>query len=169
MSHLSWQISDEGDLAETLSSSLPNTTVLYLNYNTGRRISTNGRSFAKVLQDLVENNPDITQLDLIGHSMGGLLSRSALFYGKEQGFSWVKRVGNLITLGSPHHGASLEQIGHFVQDKIAKLPFAGSLAKLGDLRSAGIIDLRYGSIRDADWKSAGTPIPVPARHSAVRR
>ena len=166
MSHLSWQISDEGDLAETLSSSLPNTTVLYLNYNTGRRISSNGRSFAKVLQDLVENNPDITQLDLIGHSMGGLLSRSALFYGKEQGFSWVKRVGNLITLGSPHHGASLEQIGHFVQDKIAKLPFAGSLAKLGDLRSAGIIDLRYGSIRDADWKSAEgrSVLPAEFRH-----
>ncbi|OLF34894.1 hypothetical protein BTV98_13230, partial [Psychrobacter sp. Cmf 22.2] len=53
MSHLSWQVADEGNLAETLSSKLPNTTVLYLNYNTGRRISSNGRSFAKVLQDLV--------------------------------------------------------------------------------------------------------------------
>ena len=128
LSHLSWQIAGENNLGAMLTHKLPDSTVLYLNYNTGRRISSNGRSFAKVLQDLVESNPDITQLDLIGHSMGGLLSRSALFYGKEQGFSWVERVGNLITLGSPHHGASLEQIGHFVQDKIAKLPFAGSLA-----------------------------------------
>lgn len=166
LSHLSWQVSEEGDLAETLSSNLPASTVLYLNYNTGRRISSNGRSLAKVLQNLVDRNPDITQLDLIGHSMGGLVSRSALFYGKEQGFNWVKRVGNLITLGSPHHGASLEQIGSFVQDKIAKLPFAGSLAKLGDLRSAGIIDLRYGSIRDADWKSAEgrSVLPAEFRH-----
>ncbi|WP_374190043.1 hypothetical protein [Psychrobacter cibarius] len=75
-------------------------------------------------------------------------------------------MGNLVTLGSPHHGASLEQIGHFVQDKIAKLPFAGSLAKLGDLRSAGIIDLRYGSIRDADWKSTEgrSVLPAEFRH-----
>ena len=166
MSHLSWQVSGEGNLGEALVNHLPKATVLYLNYNTGRRISSNGRSFAKVLQDLVESNPDVTQIDLIGHSMGGLLSRSALFYGKEQGFSWVKRVGNLVTLGSPHHGASLEQIGHFVQDKIAKLPFAGSLAKLGDLRSAGIIDLRYGSIRDADWKSTEgrSVLPAEFRH-----
>ncbi|MGP5271929.1 esterase/lipase family protein [Psychrobacter faecalis] len=166
LSHLSWQVAGENNLGAMLTHKLPDSTVLYLNYNTGRRISSNGRSFAKVLQDLVESNPDITQLDLIGHSMGGLLSRSALFYGKEQGFSWVERVGNLITLGSPHHGASLEQIGHFVQDKIAKLPFAGSLAKLGDLRSAGIIDLRYGSIRDADWKSAEgrSVLPAEFRH-----
>ncbi len=162
LSHLSWQIAGENNLGAMLSRKLPDSTVLYLNYNTGQRISSNGRSFAKVLQNLVENNPDITQLDLIGHSMGGLLSRSALFYGKEQGFSWVKRVGNLVTLGTPHHGASLEQIGNFVQYKIAKLPFAGSLAKLGDLRSAGIIDLRYGSIRDADWKSLEERSVLPA-------
>jgi len=153
MSHLSWQLSKSNNLGEQLIRSQPTSTVLYLNYNTGRRISSNGRNFSKVLQELVDNNPDITQIDLVGHSMGGLIARSALFYSKEQGFDWVKRVGNLITLGSPHHGASLERIGNFVQDRIAKLPFAGSLAKLGDLRSAGIIDLRYGSIRDADWKS----------------
>ena len=166
MSHLSWQISEEGNLGKSLVSSLPKSTVLYLNYNTGRRISSNGRNFAKVLENLVEDNPDITQIDLIGHSMGGLVSRSALFYGKEQGFSWVKRVTNLITLGSPHHGARLERIGNFVQDKIANLPFAGSLATLGDLRSAGIIDLRYGSIRDADWKSleGRSVLPAEFRH-----
>ena len=98
--------------------------------------------------------------------MGGLVARSALFYGKQYGFDWVQRVGNLITLGSPHHGASLERIGFFVQNMIAKLPFAGSLAKLGDLRSAGIIDLRYGSIRDADWKSlqGRSVLPPEFRH-----
>lgn len=166
LSHLSWKVSGENNLAKALMHSLPSSTVLYLNYNTGRRISSNGHSFAKVLQNLVEDNPDITQIDLIGHSMGGLVSRSALFYGKEQGFSWVKRVSNLITLGSPHHGASLERIGNFVQDKIANLPFAGSLATLGDLRSAGIIDLRYGSIRDADWKflEGRSVLPAEFRH-----
>ncbi|AMN66628.1 alpha/beta fold hydrolase [Psychrobacter sp. P11G5] len=153
MSHLSWQPTAGNSLGACISRSLPKSTVLYLDYNTGRRISLNGRNFSKVLQQLVDNNPNISQIDLVGHSMGGLVARSALFYGKQQGFNWVKRVSNLITLGSPHHGASLERIGYFVQDMIAKLPFAGSLAKLGDLRSTGIIDLRHGSIRDDDWKS----------------
>ncbi|WP_350561373.1 hypothetical protein [Psychrobacter sp. CAL346-MNA-CIBAN-0220] len=168
MSHLSWYPSKSDSLGERIIHSQPLSTVLYLNYNTGRRISSNGRNFSKVLQNLVENNPDISQIDLIGHSMGGLVARSALFYGKQQGFNWVKQVGNLITLGSPHHGASLERIGYFVQDRIAKLPFAGSLAKLGDLRSAGIIDLRYGSIRDEDWKSleGRSVLPQEFRHPA---
>lgn len=168
MSHLSWNPSKSNSLGEQIISALPDTNVLYLDYNTGRRISNNGRNFSRVLQDLVENNPNITQIDLVGHSMGGLVSRSALFYGKQQGFTWVKQVGNLITLGSPHHGALLERIGFFVQDIIAKLPFAGSLAKLGDLRSAGIIDLRHGSIREEDWKSleGRSVLPPEFRHPA---
>lgn len=166
MSHLSWYPAESDSLGAQLNRSQPESTVLYLNYNTGRRISSNGHSFSKVLQDLVDNNPDITQIDLVGHSMGGLVARSALFYGKQQGFSWMKRVGNLVTLGSPHHGASLERIGNFVQERIAKLPFAGSLAKLGDLRSAGIIDLRHGSIRDADWQflASRSVLPAEFRH-----
>ena len=151
MSHLSWNPFQSDSLGERILLKQPSVTVLYLDYNTGQRISSNGRNFSKVLQNLVNHHPDITQIDLIGHSMGGLVARSALFYGKAQGFYWVQRVGILITLGSPHQGASLERIGYYVQDRIAKLPFAGSLAKLGDLRSAGIIDLRHGSIRDEDW------------------
>lgn len=152
MSHLSWAPFQNDSLGERIIQSQPTLTVLYLDYNTGRHISSNGRNLSTVIQNLADKNPNITQIDLIGHSMGGLVARSALFYGQQQGFNWVKRVGNLITLGSPHHGASLERIGNFVQDRIAKLPFAGSLAKLGNLRSAGIIDLRHGSIRDEDWK-----------------
>ena len=44
--------------------------MLYLNYNTGRRISANGRSLANTLEDLIQRNPLITSIDLIGHSMG---------------------------------------------------------------------------------------------------
>ena len=168
MSHLSWHPFENDGLGERIIQSQPTLTVLYLDYNTGRHISSNGRNLSKVIQNLADNNPNITQIDLIGHSMGGLVARSALFYGKQQGFNWVKRVGNLITLGSPHHGASLERIGNFVQDRIAKLPFAGSLAKLGDLRSAGIIDLRHGSIRDEDWQylEGRSILPHEFRHPA---
>lgn len=153
MSYLSWHPEKDNSLGQAIASSQPESTVLYLDYNTGRRISRSGRRLSNLLQDVVDNNPNISQIDLIGHSMGGLVSRSALFYAKQDHKDWMKRVGNLITLGTPHHGALLERIGFLVQDIIAKVPFAGSLAHLGDMRSAGIIDLRHGSIRDADWKS----------------
>ncbi|MGP4951599.1 alpha/beta fold hydrolase [uncultured Psychrobacter sp.] len=168
MSHLSWQPAKGDGLGDFILNSQPDATVLYLDYNTGRRISRNGHTLSKVLQNLVDNNPALTQIDLVGHSMGGLVARSALFYGQQDRMSWVKGVGNLVTLGSPHHGAILERIGFMVQDIIAKLPFAGSLAKLGDMRSAGIIDLRHGSIRDADWKSleGRNVLPQDFRHPA---
>jgi pimeloyl-ACP methyl ester carboxylesterase len=47
--------------------------MLYLNYNTGRRISANGRSLANTLEDLIQRNPRITSIDIIGHSMGGYI------------------------------------------------------------------------------------------------
>jgi pimeloyl-ACP methyl ester carboxylesterase len=166
MSYLSWQSQDSNSLGDAIESSQPDSTVLYLDYNTGRRISHSGRKLCQILQDLVDSHPNISQIDLVGHSMGGLVSRSALFYGEQDHLDWVKRVGNLITLGSPHHGAVLERIGNYVQEIIGKLPFAGSLAKLGDMRSAGIIDLRHGSIRDVDWKSleGRSVLPQDFRH-----
>lgn len=93
--------------------------------------------------------------------MGGLVSRSALYYGSEISDSWVSKVDKLITLGTPHHGAVLERIGDIVQQSISKLPFAGSLGKLGDIRSTGIIDLRHGSVRDEDWQSLATRSVLP--------
>lgn len=168
MSHLSWHPEKHNSLGQTIARSQPNSTVLYLDYNTGRRISRSGRRLSNLLQDVVDNNPDISQIDMIGHSMGGLVSRSALFYAKQDRQDWMKRVGNLITLGTPHHGALLERIGVMVQDIIGKVPFAGSLAHLADMRSAGIIDLRHGSIRDADWKSleGRSVVPQDFRHPA---
>lgn len=152
LSYLSWHPCAEDSLGENIALALPKSTVLYLDYNTGRRISQNGQCFASLLQELVDKNPEITQIDLVGYSMGGLVSRSAIFYAEQQGLSWYKLVGQLITLGTPHHGAVLERIGNHVFDIIGRVPFAGSLAKLGNIRSAGIIDLRHGSIRDEDWK-----------------
>ncbi len=153
MSQHSWQSTGKDSLSADVVSSQLDAQVLYLNYNTGARISVNGRRFSQVLQSLIDKHPDITQIDIVGHSMGGLVARSALFYGEQAGARWTERMRKLITLGSPHQGATLERIGCFVQDLIAKLPFANALAKLGDIRSAGVIDLRYGSIRDADWQS----------------
>src|SRR5207302_9016336 len=53
-------------------------TPVYLRYNTGRHISTNGRELDRLLTDLVDTWPTpINRLTVIGHSMGGLVIRPA--------------------------------------------------------------------------------------------
>ncbi|XID74862.1 hypothetical protein ACF3NA_10200 [Alkanindiges sp. WGS2144] len=152
MNHLSWAPGESSGLGEHILYHQRRTTVLYLNYNTGRHISSNGRSLSTLLEELIKKNPRITAIDLIGHSMGGLVSRSALFYGKQNACEWVNYTENLVCIGSPHHGAVLERLGFMVQEKVGQVPFANILAQLANMRSAGIIDLRHGSVRDDDWE-----------------
>lgn len=173
MNHLSWAPGESSGLGEHILYHQQQANVLYLNYNTGRRISSNGRSFSNVLEDLIKRNPRITTIDLIGHSMGGLVSRSALFYGKQSAYNWINYVENLVCIGSPHQGAVLERLGFMFQEKIGKVPFASVLAQLANMRSAGIIDLRHGSVRDDDWEHLDAkigqmddcrkPAPLPSR------
>ncbi|MEQ1123199.1 hypothetical protein [Acinetobacter seifertii] len=152
MNHLTWSNAHYGGIGERLLAQRDHNTMLYLNYNTGRRISANGRSFSNLLEDLVQRNPRITSIDIIGHSMGGLVSRSALFYGKQNMYQWIHMVENLVCIGSPHHGAVLERFGFAIQDKLGAFPFVGLLGQLVNIRSNGILDLRHGSVRDDDWE-----------------
>ncbi len=123
MNHLYWSTARYGGIGEKLLTQRAQNTMLYLNYNTGRRISANGRSFANSLQDLLNRNPRISSIDLIGHSMGGLVSRSALFYGKQICNSWIHVVENMVCIGSPHHGAALERFGFPFAGQIGTFPF----------------------------------------------
>ncbi|AWL30285.1 hypothetical protein DJ533_17825 [Acinetobacter defluvii] len=152
MNHLDWSNRGNGGIGEKLLAQRDNNTMLYVHYNTGRRISANGRSLATMLEDLVKNNPRITSIDLIGHSMGGLVSRSALFYGKQNMHQWIHMVENLVCLGSPHHGAVLERFGFALQDKIGHFPLVKLFSHVVNIRSNGILDLRFGSVRDDDWE-----------------
>nr|MBP8207440.1 hypothetical protein [Acinetobacter sp.] len=152
MNHLDWTNRNYGGIGEKLLAQRDNNTMLYLHYNTGRRISTNGRALANLLEDLVKRNPRITSIDLIGHSMGGLVSRSALFYGKQNLHQWFHMAENLVCLGSPHHGAVLERIGFAVQEKVGQFPIVNLAGHIVNIRSNGILDLRHGSVRDDDWE-----------------
>ncbi len=152
MNHQDWSHRSYGGIGEKLLAQRDNNTMLYLNYNTGRRISANGRSLANLLQELVRNHPRITSLDLIGHSMGGLVVRSALFYGKQNMYPWLHMLENMVCLGSPHHGAVLERFGFSLQEKFGRFPVMKLLSHLVNIRSNGILDLRYGSVRDDDWE-----------------
>ena len=124
---------------------------LYVRYNSGLHISENGRELAELLERVVEAWPvEVHELALIGHSMGGLVSRSACHYGA--GERWSAKVRHVFTLGSPHLGAPLEQGANAASHLLSRLPetralFAGPLNR----RSAGIKDLRYGYLVDECW------------------
>ena len=152
MNHTDWTNRNFGGIGERLLAQRDHNIMLYLNYNTGRRISANGRSLANTLEDLITRNPRITSIDLIGHSMGGLVSRSSLFYGKQNMHQWTHMVGNLVCIGSPHHGAVLERFGFALQDRLGSFPFVKLIGHLVNIRSNGILDLRHGSVRDDDWE-----------------
>jgi len=115
-------------------------TPIYARYNTGRPIADNGFLLADALDRLVEGNPQLTELVLIGHSMGGLVSRAAT----QQG-AFVERLRAVICLGSPHAGAPLARFGHAAAEVLETidLPATQVIGKIVASRSAGIHDLRH--------------------------
>jgi hypothetical protein len=128
-------------------------TPVYLHYNSGRHISENGRDFARHLQALVLSWPvPVAELVIIGHSMGGLVTRSACHYGQTAGYSWPALLNKAVFLGSPHHGAPLERGGNWVQMMASLGKYSAPFSRLATVRSAGITDLRHGSLLDTDWQ-----------------
>lgn len=156
MNDRQWQRKGQ-DLGALLSQPL-GLTPLQLRYNSGLPIHRNGAELAALLEQLATDWPGgLQRLVLIGHSMGGLLARSALHQAQAQGLGWPQRVSELVCLGSPHAGAPLERVGQVIDRLLEATPYAAPFARLGKLRSAGINDLHDGQVM-AD----GTPAPLPA-------
>ena len=127
-------------------------TPLYLHYNSGLHISENGRAFAALLQALVEAWPvPIEALDLLTHSMGGLVSRAACHIAEDAGLGWRPQLRALVFLGTPHHGAPLERHGNWADVLLGVSRYSAPLARIGRIRSAGVTDLRYGQVLDEHW------------------
>ncbi len=146
-------------------------TPISLQYNTGRHVSTNGREFAGMLEQLARACPmPMDELVIIGHSMGGLVARSACHYAKRERHRWLGKLKKLVFLGTPHHGAPLERAGNWLEILMNSIPHSAPLARLGAIRSAGIRDLRHGNVVDEDWhglrdqtpRDSRTPVPLPA-------
>lgn len=145
---------DTRSYGDRLSDDLGYSPVL-LRYNTGLHISTNGRTLADILDLLTERWPvPITDIVLVGHSMGGLVVRSACHYGTDQQHRWVKAVSRVVCLGSPHLGADLEKGVNIASWALSKLPETRSFAAFLNSRSDGVKDLRFGNCLDEDWLDA---------------
>jgi len=128
-------------------------TPVYLHYNSGRHVSDNGRDFAGLLERLLAHWPvPVTELVIVGHSMGGLVARSACLHGRQAGHRWPAALTALAFLGTPHHGAALERAGHRVDRLFNVSPYVAPFAQLGKARSAGITDLRFGNLQPSDWQ-----------------
>lgn len=134
-------------------------TPVYLRYNTGQPIAVNGRELAQQLGQLVAQWPrPLERIVLLGHSMGGLVIRSALHEATLAAQRWPGQVADLVFIGTPHHGAPLERAGHGIDVLLGGTPYAAPFARLGKLRSAGITDLRHGSDQ---------PLPANVRCFAI--
>ena len=132
-------------------------TPVYLRYNTGLHISDNGKSLAAQIDQLQALWPvPVEEIALIGHSMGGLVVRSACHYGTQQQHGWPDAVGHVVCLGSPHLGADVEKGVNAASWALARLPETEGLASFLNARSSGTKDLRYGALLEEDW-SEGDP------------
>ena len=148
-------------------------TLVHLHYNSGLHISTNGRAFAALMENLVQQWPArVREVAIIGHSSGGLLSRSAYHYGLAAGQGWPRRLRQLVFLGTPHHGSALERAGNLVNVGLGLSPYSAPLSRIAGIRSPGITDLRYGNLLDEDWngidrfrqsRDLRRPVPLPKR------
>jgi hypothetical protein len=153
---------------------------LYLHYNTGRHISDNGQDFSHLLTSLSALSVDEhsskelatkpLDISILAHSMGGLVSRSAIYAAQISGHNWPAMLSNLVFLGTPHHGAALEKAGNWVDLILGAHAYTVPFARLVKVRSAGITDLRYGNVKEEDWHAnerfeftgdTRSPLPLP--------
>jgi len=122
-------------------------TPLYLRYNTGLPVAANGSELAGMLEQLAHNWPKpVSEIAIAGHSMGGLVMRSACHYGHLAGHYWVKHHQKLVSIGTPHLGAPLERGGNWIDFAMDLSPYSAPFTRFAKKRSAGITDLRHGSI-----------------------
>jgi hypothetical protein len=153
------------DLGATLAGAA-DATLLHLHYNSGLHVSDNGLALADRLHALRQAWPlPLRDVVVVAHSMGGLLVRSALHQAAARGDGWPRLVRGIAFLGTPHHGAPLERGGHWIDRLLGASPYTAAFARLGKLRSAGITDLRHGSLLEADW--AGTDRFAQGRDTRV--
>lgn len=143
-------------------------TPLTLRYNTGRPIYRNGDDLAELLETLVSRWPvPVERIILIGHSMGGLLIRSACYHGQHRDHRWVERLSDCVYIGSPHDGSWLAKGAKATADLMSQAPrdYLRVVGEVIDLRSEGIRNLSRGEV--VDGSDVEPPLLPGSRHYVV--
>jgi pimeloyl-ACP methyl ester carboxylesterase len=149
MNDLQWTSTHEGvetNHAEAVANA-HGFTPIYLRYNTGKSIEVNGAELSLKLEALISTWPTvIKEINVLAHSMGGLVIRSAMHHADQSAskLQWRKNLKRIAFLGTPHHGAPLEKAGHWIDLLLGSTPYSKPFVALTKLRSAGINNLRDG-------------------------
>ena len=145
-------LDDMGDIAEYLASLREQNRrphydeVWGFDYGWSDNIASNAVRLAKVLKEVASK---ATEVDVYGHSMGGLVSRWAIE--KEGAGDYVTR---LITMGTPSLGVPQAALTALVFTS----PLVGSAAYLNGLTwTPGILDLRSDSLFMRQLNDGSTP------------
>ena len=130
-------------LAGAIESS--SSTPVLIRYNTGRSVAVNGRELSDLLGKVIEHWPvPVSEIALVGYSMGGLVARSAVHDGLARGDRWIDVVRNLVTIAAPHAGSPIEKAAEVTARSLMVAPQTKPLAGFLGSRSAGIRDLHSG-------------------------
>jgi PGAP1-like protein len=159
MNDLQWTVQHGDEIAsrtfnhaENLAEKLGYTPV-YVRYNTGLHTSQNGQTLSNQLELLSALWPvPLTEISVLVHSMGGLVTRSAVHAAQQSKRQWVNKLKNIVFLGTPHHGAPLEKAGNWIDVLLGVTSYSAPFKRLVELRSSGITDLRFGYVLDSDWE-----------------
>lgn len=136
-------------------------TTVTVRYNTGRHVSETGAEMSDLLERVVAAWPvPVRAVHLVGHSMGGLVIRSAATAGTSSGCSWSALIASVACLGTPHLGAPLEQAVHHSSRGLRVTAESAPFADLLEVRSDGIHDLRHGHPKEP-------PTRVQDRHGPM--
>ena len=150
-------------------------TPLWLRFNSGLPVAENGRRLSALLEETAAAWPvALEEIALIGHSMGGLVARSAALAGRRSGAAWLPALRHVACLASPHHGAPGEKAAHLAARALGVAPESRPFATIVELRSAGIRDLRHGLTDDpafvetADYWALSATVTRDPRHPLGR-
>jgi pimeloyl-ACP methyl ester carboxylesterase len=125
----SFEGSDDSDLHET-----------YRRTDTHESIRSSAGKLAAMLIRLARQHPG-TDVDLIGHSQGGLIARAVLEHSVRAWQPGLPRIDHLITISTPHRGTTLAGLGQ----------------QLGEGTLTGELLARAAR----RWSERGGPIPDP--------
>lgn len=148
-----WKSPDGSDYGSSLQRDL-GFTPIYLRYNSGLPIPDNGAKLDQLLRELLAAYPvPITELLLLGYSMGGLIVRSACHFAAQtpdQPSPWLPLVKRAIYVGTPHLGAPAERAGRIVARILNAIddPYTRLIADISNLRSAGVKGLGDAHVHD---------------------
>jgi pimeloyl-ACP methyl ester carboxylesterase len=144
-------------------------SAVYVRYDTGRHVSDSGTDLVRLLSDLVRHWPQpVREIVLIGHSLGGLVVRSAIHQARYRRLPWLSRVTGVICIGTPHAGARVERAAAWAAAQLGRHFATAPLSRLLELRSGAVRDLGYGYLHEYQWSTGLTKLPSKDRATLTR-